>query len=162
MKKFLKKISLIIILQLFLSNSMAQDIDSDIANAYGEFIEVLTQNISGLKNGKFCIFGSDEISNAIILRNNEYIKIFDDLKNIDSCNIAYIANDKQKMFKFVGHNFRDLRILTIATFSDFSLSDSGMIEIQLGRRNFEIIINKKTLKANSFMLKPLINSYVIN
>ena len=127
-----------------------------------EFIEVLTQNISGLKNGKFCIFGRDEISNAIILRNNEYIKIFDDLKNIDSCNIAYIANDKQKMFKFVGHSFRDLRILTIATFSDFSLSENGMIEIQLGRRNFEIIVNKKTLKANSFMLKPLINSYVIN
>jgi len=67
-----------------------------------------------------------------------------------------------KTFKFVGHHFKDLRILTIATFSDFSLSENGMIEIQLGRRNFEIIVNKKTLKANSFMLKPLINSYVIN
>ena len=84
------------------------------------------------------------------------------MKNIDSCNIAYIANDKQKTFKFVGYHFKDLRILTIATFSDFSLNENGMIEIQLGRRNFEIIVNKKTLKANSFMLKPLINSYVIN
>jgi hypothetical protein len=162
MNKFLKKISLIIFLQLFLPNSFAQDIDGDIANAYGEFIEVLNQNISGLKNGKFCIYGSDEIANAIILRNNEYIKIYNDLKNIDSCNIVYIANDKQKTFKFVGYHFKDLRILTIATFSDFSLNENGMIEIQLGRRNFEIIVNKKTLKANSFMLKPLINSYVIN
>jgi hypothetical protein len=166
MNKFLKKILLIITLQLFITNGYSQDIDSDVANAYAEFIEVLIQNITGLKNGKFCIFGSDEITDAIKLRNKEYFEIKDDskndLKNIDHCNTIYICSDKQKSLKFYGNIFSDRKILTIANYNGFALNEEGMIEIQLGRRNFEIIVNKKTLKANGFMLKPLINSYVIN
>jgi hypothetical protein len=164
MNKFLKKILLIITLQFFIPNGLSQDIDNDVANAYAEFIEVLIQNINGLKSGKFCIFGSDEITNAIALRNKEYFEINDDLnfKNLDHCNVIYISNNKQKTFKFTGNVFNDRKILTIANYNGFALNESGMIEIQLGRRNFEIIVNKKALKANSFMLKPLINSYVFN
>jgi hypothetical protein len=162
MNNFLKKILLIITIQLFVPNALSQDIDNDVANAYAEFIDVLIQNINGLKSGKFCIFGSDEITNAIQIRNKEYLEINDDLKNIDNCNTIYISNNKQKTFKFIGNVFSDRKILTIANYNGFALNEAGMIEIQLGRRNFEIIVNKKTLKANSFMLKPLINSYVIN
>jgi hypothetical protein len=132
------------------------------ANTYAEFIDLLNQNIIGIKKGRFCIFGSDEISNAISIRNKDFLEINEELKNIELCNLIYIANDKQKSFKFIGKKFTENRIITIANYSGFSINDNGLIEIQLGRRNFELIINKKALKDNNLKLNPLIHSLVIN
>lgn len=162
MINFLIKIFLIIFIQLFSINSFADSIDDDMANAYAEFIDLLNQNIIGIKKGKFCIFGSDEISNAISLRNKDFLEIDEEMKNVELCNLIYIANDKQKSFKFIGKKFTENKIITIANYSGFAINDSGLIEIQLGRRNFELIINKKALKANNLKLNPLIHSLVIN
>ena len=95
MINFLIKIFLIIFIQLFPVNSFADSIDNDMANAYAEFIDLLNQNIIGIKKGRFCIFGSDEISNAILLRNKDYLRIEEDMKNVELCNLVYIANDRQ-------------------------------------------------------------------
>jgi hypothetical protein len=162
MINFLIKIFLIIFIQLFPVNSFADSIDNDMANTYAEFIDLLNQNIIGIKKGRFCIFGSDEISNAISLRNKDYLKIEEDMKNVELCNLVYIANDRQKSFKFIGKKFTDNKIVTIANYSGFANNDNGLIEIQLGRRNFELIINKKSLRANGLKLNPLIHSLVIN
>jgi hypothetical protein len=162
MINFLKKIFLIIFIQLVSLNSKAETIDTDLANTYAEFIETFNQNIIGIKEGKFCIFGSDEISTSILLRNKDYIEINDEMKNIEICNLIYVASNKKKSFKFHEKLLLENKVITIAIYSGFVLNDDGMIEIQLGRRNFELIINKKTLKANSFKINPLINSLVIN
>jgi|GEM_PF-1938117 hypothetical protein len=162
MINFLIKIFLIIFIQLFPVNSFADSIDNDMANAYAEFIDLLNQNIIGIKKGRFCIFGSDEISNAILLRNKDYLRIEEDMKNVELCNLVYIANDRQKSFKFIGKKFTENKIVTIANYSGFAINDNGLIEIQLGRRNFELIINKKSLKVNGLKLNPLIHSLVIN
>jgi hypothetical protein len=84
------------------------------------------------------------------------------MKNVELCNLVYIANDRQKSFKFIGKKFTDNKIVTIANYSGFANNDNGLIEIQLGRRNFELIINKKSLRANGLKLNPLIHSLVIN
>lgn len=163
MKIFLKILILNFFIAFVANLSYADFIDNDVADAYAEFIEILNKNISGVKNnGKLCIYGSDEISNAIIFRNNDYLEIEDDLKNIERCGFAYIALNKKKSFRFLSNKFIENNVLTFANYNDFTITDNGIIEIQLGRRNFELIINKKQLKSGNFKLNPLINSLVIN
>ena len=97
--------------------------------------------------------------NSIILQVKKYLDNL--LENVE-CNLVYIANDRQKSFKFIGKKFTENKIVTIANYSGFAINDNGLIEIQLGRRNFELIINKKSLKVNGLKLNPLIHSLVIN
>lgn len=54
------------------------------------------------------------------------------------------------------------KIATIAIYNNFSLNDNASIEVQIGRRSFELLVNKKNLKANGIKLSPLITNLVIN
>ena len=166
MNNYLKK-SLIFFTSflIFTSNSnhvRAELIDNEMANAYAEFIEALQLNISVPKQGKLCIFGNDEISEAIFLRNNNVEKIDDKFKNINNCNFVYIAHNKQKAFKFFGKKFIDNKVFTIANYEGFASSEYGMIEIRFGRRNFEIILNKKIIKNNNIKINSLVSNLIIN
>ncbi|GDX36676.1 hypothetical protein LBMAG18_11870 [Alphaproteobacteria bacterium] len=136
--------------------------DYDEYGLYSEFIFSLSQNLNGMKNGKFCVFGNDQISKSILLSYNHVIEVSEDLKNIELCNIVYVASNKQKTFKFIGKKFIENKIVTIANYNGFSLDENSMIEIQLGRRNFELLVNRKNLKANNIRFSPIISNLVIN
>ena len=165
MNSYLKR-SLIFLTTFLLSTNYnhvkAETIDKELANAYAEFIEALQLNISVPKQGKLCIFGNDEISEAISLRNNNIEKIDDNLKNINQCNFVYVAHNKQKAFKFFGKKFIDNKVFTIANYEGFASSEYGMIEIRFGRRNFEIILNKKIIKNNNIKINSLVSNLIIN
>ena len=164
--KFINKNFFVPIVAIFLTlepiKGFAFDFDYDEAGLYSEFISSLSQNLNGIKKGKFCVFGNDQISKSILLTYNQAMEVNDDLKNIELCNIVYVATNKQKTFKFIGSKFMENKIVTIANYNGFSLDENSMIEIQLGRRNFELLVNRKNLKANNIRLSPVISNLVIN
>lgn len=163
--KLTKKFLIFSIAFTYLINTtigFAFNYDYDEYGLYSEFIFSLSQNLNGMKNGKFCVFGNDQISKSILLSYNHVIEVSEDLKNIELCNIVYVASNKQKTFKFIGKKFIENKIVTIANYNGFSLDENSMIEIQLGRRNFELLVNRKNLKANNIRFSPIISNLVIN
>lgn len=137
-------------------------IDDDEASEYAEFILSISQNIKGQKKGSFCIYGNDDITKVLVNSNPDIIEIDGHWKNIKTCSIAYIAITKKKWFKVEGSIFMENKIATIAIYNNFSLNDNASIEVQIGRRSFELLVNKKNLKANGIKLSPLITNLVIN
>jgi hypothetical protein len=53
------------------------------------------------------------------------------------------------------------KILTIAIFDGFT-EIGGMLQVQMGRRNFELTLNSKAVKESGIRLNALSTSLVIN
>ncbi len=152
----LKLITLLIVIFFTISEAFSASESEEEAIAFARFIEVLVQTTSGLRPGVICVIGNDEISESFF--DKDVINIDRDTKD---CRAIYIAASEQKVFRSKIAKFSADKILTIAVFSDFS-EDGGMVQVQAGRRNFELIINSQALKKANIRLNSLVMNFVIN
>jgi hypothetical protein len=153
-----------IILALFLSvfvSYQSKAMDDAEVQAYATFIRDLINSASMTRTGQICTFGSDEISNIILIQSNKSINLDRNQGDITKCKAIYIARGSEKILKLEISKFNKNKIMTVAVFEGF-LESGGMVQVQIGRRDFEVMLNYKEVKAAGIRLSALILSLVIN
>ncbi len=149
-------------LLFIITNSFAGAGDEDEASAYVSFIETIVQTTQGLNtHGVLCVLGSDEISKIIAASVKSVINLNSDPSKYTSCKAIYIAKDKNKNVRTYIEQFNSKKILTIATFDGFT-EGGGLLQIETGRRNFELTLNTEVAKKTGIKLNALALSLVIN
>jgi hypothetical protein len=157
----LKTIAAFFIFFFISFNSFAGIVEEDEAENFANFIQALIHNTQTVKNGATCIFGSDRVSKVIANREKNFIDLSTDPKKFNSCKAIYIAQEREKTLRAEISKFNNNKILTIATFDGFT-EMGGIIQVQLGRRDFELILNSKEAKEAGVKLNALSTSLVIN
>lgn len=131
------------------------------AQVYTNFILDIINTSSTLKSGEVCTFGGDEIANAILLRDSKTINLDKNPERFAKCKSVYIAKSSEKILRLEISKFNKNKIMTIGIFEGF-VESGGMIQVQMGRRDFEIMLNSKEVKSAAIRLNALVTSRVIN
>jgi hypothetical protein len=161
---FFRKLKTIIIsLALFfiVFDSFAGITEQDEAETFASFIQGLINSAQTGKNGAICLLGKDRISKVIASRERGFIDLDSDSKKYLSCKAIYIAQEREKGLRPDLVKFNKNKIMTIATFDGFT-EMGGMIQVQMGRRNFELIVNSRETKEAGVKLNALSTSLIIN
>lgn len=129
---------------------------------FADFIEHLVNTTKFENKGSaICTFGNDDISVAL---NAKYKALNLSLypEKYKTCKAVYIAQIMGKKILIDQMNkFHNAKIMTIGTFEGFTES-GGMVEVQAGRRNFELLVNSKMIKESGILLNSLIIDLIIN
>lgn len=157
------------LITLFLSfvlatNCFAVVVETEEAGDYAEFIFSIF-SLSQTSGGTLlCIIGSDEISKVITARDKTAITLtldeMDD-KRYSTCKAVYVSQGSEKTSKSEMERLIKRKVMTIAVFDGF-VETGGMMQVQMGRRGFEIILNSKEVKTANVRLNALLLSLVIN
>lgn len=159
---YLKKLITILVILAFLGfECFAKSFDDDEAFEFSNFIHSLIETAQGMNNGIICSFGDDEISKILSSQAKNFIHLSGNLGKYSSCKAIYIANGEERSFRLEIAKFNRKKILTIATFDGF-VEMGGMVQVQVGRRNFELILNSKEVKEAGIKLSALAASLIIN
>ncbi|MBP7710555.1 MAG: YfiR family protein [Rickettsiales bacterium] len=129
--------------------------------AYAGFIQELINTTTMVKQGVTCTFGSDEIANAIVAQEAKSINLAKNPEKFAQCKAIYVSKGSEKILKSEIARFSRNKIMTVAIFDGFA-ETGGMVQVQMGRRNFEITLNSKEAKASGVRLNALLLSLVIN
>lgn len=144
------------------SVSFADVVESDEASAFATFIQDLIRTSHATKDsGVICSMGSDEISRAIASQEKVFFDLTKDPHKVDSCKAIYFAQGRERSVRSEVGKFNAKKIMTIGVFEGF-VESGGMIQVQMGRRNFEITLNSKEVKAAGVRLSALVTELVIN
>lgn len=159
------KVSVSIILLTLLVNVDVNATDINKNKAFAGFIKHIYDNINTLRGGKnFCIFGSDEISFRLkSIVNKDFEDLGEEInksRNYSNCKVIYIAKSKEKEARYSVEYFNKVGSLTIAVFPNF-ISDGGMMSVDIGRRNFEILINDVALKEFGVRIDSSIAALIV-
>ena len=142
-------------------NSFSGIVEEDEAENFANFIQGLVNTTQTAKNGATCIFGTDRVSKFIANREKNFIDLNSDPKKYHSCKAIYIAQEREKTLRAEIIKFNNNKIMTIATFDGFT-EMGGLVQVQMGRRDFELILNSKGVKQAGVKLNALSTSLVIN
>ena len=159
--RVLKLYAIFVALFLVIPYSFAETIEDEMASAYARFIRDLVGTTHISKEGTICVFGSDEISKIVLHQSSKYIDLDLDPGKYTSCKAIYVAQGMEKVLRSEVEKFKKEKIMTIAIFDGF-IESGGLVEVQLGRRNFELLLNSKDIKYSGVRLSALALSLVIN
>jgi hypothetical protein len=136
-------------------------IDDETAVAFAGFIQDIVHTTQTSKHGPICGVGSDEISKIIASQDKTFIDLDLEPKKYEQCKAVYIAQGCEKGLRAEIDKLNKKKILTIAIFDGFT-EIGGMLQVQMGRRNFELTLNSKAVKESGIRLNALSTSLVIN
>lgn len=162
--RILKKLVVLCLVLLMLqSRAFATSLEIDEAGAFANFIRELvhTTFTPASKSSSLCIFGNDEVSKSIMTQEKNVIDLNIEPKKYEACKAIYISQSRQKIMKAEIEKFSSKKIMTVAIFEGFT-EVGGMVQIQMGRRNFELILDPKQIKISGIKLNALVLSLVIN
>ncbi len=162
MPLFLQKYKIIIAVFLsFFISYEAKSMDDVEVQAYATFIQEMINSTSMSKAGQVCTFGSDEISNLLLSQDNKSVNLDKNPDKISKCKAVYVARGYEKILKLEISKFNKNKIMTVGVFEGF-VENGGMVQVQIGRRDFEVLLNYKEVKTAGIRLSALILSLVIN
>jgi len=149
-------------LYISLHDVLAESLEVGEAASFANFIrELINSTSSPNESSTICIFGNDEISKSIMLQEKNAVDLNFEPKKYEICKAIYISQNMQKIMRSEIEKFSSKKIMTIAIFEGF-IELGGMAQVQMGRRNFELILDSKQIKASSIKLNSLFLSLVIN
>ncbi len=151
----------VLALLFFSFASKADVIEAEEAMAFGSFIKEMIRG-SQFPSGHtaVCAIGKDEIS-KILSREKNYIDLNTSPDQYKICSAIYVAVGNKKTVWVDVLKFNKAKVLTIGIFEGFAES-GGIVQIQMGRRNFELTLNQKMFKESGVRLSPLATSLVVN
>ncbi len=162
---YIKDITLKLLTLFFIAITLfsfeALAMESEESQAYSNFIGDMVAAMSFDKSGTFCVSGNDDVTKAIIDRFPKAIRADEGIDKYSLCNIIYIAQGSERGLRIELEKLSEKRIVTIAIFDGF-VNMGGMIQIQIGRRNFELMVNPKLLKGSGAKLGVLATNLIIN
>jgi hypothetical protein len=158
---FKKLITVLITMTLLGSECFARSFDNEESFEFASFIRSLIETAQTANGSATCSFGDDEISKILSSQMKNFIHFSGNDKKYTACKVIYVANGEERTFRSEIAKFNHMKILTIATFDGF-VEMGGMVQVQIGRRNFELILNSKEVKEAGVKLSALVTSIVIN
>ena len=165
MYKKLNLVTLVVVLCvafcLSASSSYATVMEEEEALAFTNFIQTIIQTMQHTRSNVTCVYGNDEITKIMVAQDKRTINLNTDPGSYANCRAIYIAKGREKGLGSDIEKYNNSKILTIAIFEGFT-EMGGMLQVQVGRRNFEIILNSKTVKSSGVRLSPLVMDFVIN
>lgn len=146
--------------------SQANAFEGEFSKAFAEFIQVLYSNTQAANKGShLCVYGNDDVSSRIEAKNVSMVFLDDNVHSKNNrykeCRIIYVAKDKEKFVKSFIDVFNKSGALTLAVFDSF-VNNGGMLFIDLGRRDFELVVNAKAFKASGIRLDSAFTGLIIN
>lgn len=136
----------------------AYGVSADEAAAYANFIQNLVSNSSFKKSGTFCTYGSDAVARSF-MKSVKKIES-NNIKDAAQCKAIYIASDNiPGLRKYLG-SLSENKIMTIGTIDEF-IENGGIIQVQMGRRDFELIVDVKALNAAQIKLDTLSTNLIV-
>ena len=97
----------------------------------------------------------------LLSQDGKIIDLNNNPEKFTSCKAIYVASGAAKVLKPEIAKFSKNKILTIAIFDGFT-EIGGMVQVQMWRRNFELILNSKAMKEAGIRLNSLAMSLVVN
>jgi hypothetical protein len=136
----------------------------DIEVTLAEFVYNIPALTSSI-NRTLCAYGYDHLTVILDERHGDlfYIKDKKQLAQIkkESCNVLYVAKDKERLMTNIVKVTNANQIITVGIFDNF-VDEGGLILTQMGRRNLEVTINHKKIKAFGVKLNPMLSNLIIN
>lgn len=162
LRKNIKTFSIIFLLAaLVFFSRIVPAMELEESTAYASFIKDVIDSTTLEKRGAFCAIGNDEVARALAIQNPKLVRIDDTSKKYDHCNVMYVSQGAERGLRIELDRLAEKKILTIAIFDGFT-NMGGMIQVQLGRRNFELTVNSKLLKTAGVRLDVLATNLIIN
>ena len=162
--KYFRLPTLVLILMFFalgVKSLIAANMESDESAAYANFIQNLVNKSTISKKGAFCIFGNDPVARAL-KNGSRNVAISQNLDEVKSkCRAVYVSSANATKIKLYLSGMAQGKILTISTFEEF-IDNGGMIQVEMGRRDFELIVDVKLLHAAQIKLDTLSTNLIIN
>ena len=144
-----------------LYGAVAVSADDNEALNFSGFIKDLVDTAKIDKKGFPCVVSGDEIAKNLIHYNWRVIDLEHDSEKYSGCKAIYISKSQEKKLRTELSKLSANKVLTIATFDGF-VDMGGMIQIGVGRRNFELTLDTRAVRDIGIRLSPLAMSLVIN
>ncbi|MBU6141422.1 MAG: DUF4154 domain-containing protein [Proteobacteria bacterium] len=139
----------------------AATLDHDEASAYANFIQNLVNKSTLTKKGALCIYGHDSVAKSLESGAGNVL-IQDGSSDFHHrCKAIYISVDSVKNLKVRLGEMASHKILTISTYEEF-VEDGGMIQVGMGRRDFELTVDVRLLHSAQIKLDTLSTNLIIN
>ena len=140
---------------------IAASMEADEAAAYANLIHNLVSKSSIGKKGALCVFGNDSVAKSL-RRSSESVAVSQNLEESRrKCRAIYVSAENATNLKVYLDGMAKEKILTISTFEQF-VDNGGMIQVGMGRRDFELIVDVKSLHAAQIKLDTLSANLIIN
>jgi hypothetical protein len=140
----------------------AANVRADEAAAYANFIQNLVNNSSIKKRrGSFCIYGNDPVARALMASEDNVSIKQANIRDSYECKAVYISVENIMSLRSYLNDLASNKILTIGTFDEF-VENGGMIQVEMGRRNFELVADVKTLNSAQIKLDTLSTNLIVN
>ncbi len=135
--------------------------EADEAAAYANLIHNLVSKSSISRKGALCVFGNDSVAKSL-RRSSENVAVSHNLEESRrKCRAIYVSAENATNLKVYLDGMAKEKILTISTFEQF-VDNGGMIQVGMGRRDFELIVDVKSLHAAQIKLDTLSANLIIN
>ena len=145
----------------FVGSSVA-GVGVDEAVAYANFIQNLVSNSSiKKKEGVICIYGSDQVARSLLQGSGSISLSANTIEAAKRCKAVYVAFDNAVSLRSYLNLLASHKILTVGTSEDF-VENGGMIQVQMGRRDFELTVDVKVLNSAQIKLDTLSTNLIIN
>ena len=162
----MKKLTFYIFVVMLLFNPQLSKAGAD-DNFYSyaaEFIYRLPNMIQN-KTGNLCVFGYDQVSVLLEANHKDSIVFFkknEDLKNFanSNCKILYISTNLDRDYSAIEVADK-YKVISISLDDNF-IDNGGLILMQMGRRNFNLITNKNKIKLYDIKFDYVVSGFVVN
>ena len=163
----MKKITIFIITIIIFFGLQWQDTRvnaTDFYNYAAEFVYKFPNMIKN-KSGGLCVYGYDQVSvwlddhyrgNVVFFKNN------DDLKNFhnQNCKVLYVSKNIDKDYSAI-EVANKYKVVSIGLDENF-INNGGVILMQIGRRNFDLIANKNKIKLYDIKFDYMASHLLVN
>lgn len=140
---------------------MAANVPVDEAVAYANFIQNLV-NSSNVKKreGSFCIYGNDMVARSLMKSGGNVVIKNPHLDSSRHCKAVYVSIENIVSLRSYLSSLSSNNILTIGTFDEF-VENGGMIQVGMGRRDFELVVDVRALNSAQIKLDTLSTNLIV-
>lgn len=130
--------------------------------AYANFINGLVKKAElDKKEGALCVFGNNDIAKELLNIAGTIKRSSQNIDEYRSCKAVYIGLDGASGLRSYLLKLTTSKILTMGTSSDF-FENGGMIQIEIGRRGFELTVDEDSINAARVKLDTLSTNLIVN
>jgi hypothetical protein len=118
------------------------------------------------RNGNLCVYGYDQVAIVIEEKYRDSTIFFKNSKDLDNlgnvnCKLFYISKNYDKTLNQSIETSDKHKVVSISL-EDRFIENGGTILVQMGRRNFELMMNHKKIKEYGIQLDPVISNLLID
>jgi len=140
--------------------------DANFYRAIASFVYNFQKLIKNRDDGNLCVYGYDQVAivieekygeNTIFLKSDQDLS---GLKNIN-CRLLYVSKNHDKTLSQSLGSADKYKVVSISL-EDRFIENGGTILLQMGRRNFELMMNHQKIKEYGVQLDPIVSNLLID